>query len=189
MEEYGPVVIFTSGDWCREHAANLAGRGGLEAVQLVIKAGIELYEQSDSARGEHSMAFVYDSVRGLDEAQKLIQFALSQGIAPEEIHTIHLKASLDTCLERIAERLERKGRDDDAKPEVVRKRLKVYFGKETPDSTDEKFDHIGEGGVLNDIAPYLKSNTTYHELDGDLDLEEIRSTVRLCLIPVVLKFS
>lgn len=188
MEEYGPVVIFTTGGWCRKHKAELASAGGLGAVKLVIKAGTDLYRQSDEERGEHPMVFVYDSVRGLEEAQELIQFALDQGIAAEEIYTIHLKASLETCLERLDERLERQGREDDAKPDVVRKRLRVYFGEETPESTDEKYDYTGKGGVLNDIAPYLKGHTNYHEVDGDRDLEEIRSIVRLCLIPAVMTF-
>jgi adenylate kinase family enzyme len=188
MEEYGPVFIFTSGDWCREHAADLAGSGGLDAVKLVVKAGTDFYEKSDGERGEKPMAFIYDSVRGLEEAQELIQYALGQGIAPEEIYTIHLKASLETCLERITERLSRKFREDDAKPDVVRKRLRVYFGEETPESTDENYSYTGKGGVLNEIAPYLKTNTNYHEVDGDEDLEMVRSIVKLHLIPAVMAF-
>ena len=188
MEEYGPVRIFTTGEWCRKHKAELASAGGLDAVKLVIEAGTGFYKQSDEERGEHPMVFVYDSVRGLEEAQELIQFALDQGISPEEICTIHLKASLETCLERLEERLERQGRDDDAKPDVVRKRLRVYFGEETPESTDEVYDHTGVGGVLNGIAPYLAKHTNYHEIDGDLPLEDIRNSVRLCLLPLVMKF-
>ena len=188
MEEYGPVVIFTTGDWCREHQADLASAGGLDAVRLVIKAGQTLYHESDEERGEQPLAYIYDAVRGLDEAKELIQFALNQGIAKEEIYTIHLHASPKTSRERIANRLKVKWRKDDADPKTVRKRLQVYFGEETPESTDQNYDYIGKGGVLNDVAPYLKAHTNYHKLDGGQNLEDIRSSVRLCLLPMVMVF-
>jgi adenylate kinase family enzyme len=180
LEEHLAVETFVTGDWCRDHQAEIAKSGTLAPDELCS------YVSHLMKHGESPFCFFVDAPRTLEQAQFFCaEFQTSGATGLSDIITIHIDAEPETCQKRIIDRATRQNRDDDKKAATIRKRLGYYFGIEKPGGTDDFYEYQGVGGVQNAVAPWLKEHTHYYRIDGDLDLEDIRDKVRLCLIPEV----
>ena len=101
--------------------------------------------------------------------EKFINMFLEKN--PEvEIHTIHIHGEKKTCEERLKDRASRQGRNDDAELDVIEKRLSNYYK---------------EGGIYDTVIPVLKEKTVYHFIDGNEDLEIVRTMVGQEICPKI----
>lgn len=186
LKEHAPVETFVTGDFCRDQAVKQASSGILVNDDVIQKAAIAAYaEHLRSAKHNAGFCFLIDAPRTIEQAQFFYEWFIESGAKPDSIITLHIDAQPDVCRQRIIDRATRQGRADDKNPSVIRRRLGVYFGQETPDSTDESYNYVGSGGVRHTIAPWLEANTRYHKIDGNLPLEDIRDSVRLCVLPSI----
>ncbi len=183
LAEYYPLSAFTSGDWCREHAEEHARGGILVDDDLILKATFSRWEAIKKERHGATFNFALDAVRTLDQGKGFVDWAMKKGA--KKVNTLHIHAGPEVCRDRIASRATQQSRLDDAKPSVIRKRLGTYFGVESPDSTDESYSYIGEGGILHEVVPWLKTNTEYHFIDAEMSMEDVRNYTRLCLGPAL----
>lgn len=184
LEEYSASSTFVTGDWCRNHQEELASAGALVGDDLITAAGVEAYGQFKKLHKTNPFNFFIDAPRSLEQAKAFCDYFMRWGASSlGEIVTLHIHAEPKICRDRIEHRAELQGRPDDAKPKVIRRRLGYYYGVETPGSTDDSFSYINQGGVVNDVVPWLKENTNYHLIDGNLPLEDIRNIVKLCVLP------
>lgn len=189
LEEYFNSEAFVSGDWCRNHKKELSTAGDLVADDLIVAAGVEHYQAKKDEHGSNLFHFFLDAPRSLEQAKTFCELYLKWGASTyADIVTLHIHAKPKTCHDRIQERAKRQGREDDAKEDVVRKRLSIYFGNEV-EVVSENLVFSKKGGVLNEVVPWLKKHTSYHHIDGDVSLEDIRNEVRLCLIPQLQELS
>jgi len=162
--EYFGLVVFVSGDWCRAYCKAHADTGALADDDLIIDAITEAFESEGKP-----MCFAVDAPRSLAQAQKLIAL-FKKWDADCEIHTIHITALKKIAVERLVHRAGIHGREDDKKKKVISVRLKHYYGR---------------NGIRTVVAPFLKRSTTYHPVDGSLDLEIIREFVRFKTGPAI----
>lgn len=186
LEEHLAVETFVSGDWCRDHQSEIAKSGGLAPDELIQEAAMSSYVSYLMKHQESPFCFFVDAPRTLEQAKFFCAEFMNHGAKSlSDIITIHIDAEPETCRNRIIDRATRQNRDDDKKASTIRKRLGYYFGDEKPGGTDDSYEYQGTGGVRNSVAPWLEKNTHYYRIDGELDLEDIRNKVRLCLIPEV----
>lgn len=156
LHEYFGARIFVTGEWCREHENGHAVGGTLAPDDRLIEAIAQDYEQ------HQPMKFLIDAPRTLAQAQRLM--GLFRKWDPDAaIVTAHITADRHSCKTRIHHRATQQGRLDDAKPEIIKRRLDVYFE---------------EGGISKTVIPYLQEYTRYERIDGSLTLEIIRQMVR-----------
>jgi adenylate kinase family enzyme len=139
FNEYHGVHVFVTGDWCREHAAEHASHGVLVDDDLINRT-VETHFKSHA-----DPFYVIDAPRSVPQATFFLEMFRRR--YPEgRIVVFHVQTSHDQSFALIRHRAERQGREDDAKPEAVEKRLSTYFKK---------------GGVLHTVIPFLKDRVDH----------------------------
>jgi adenylate kinase family enzyme len=157
LQEYYGARIFVTGDWCRDHQNGHAKEGSLAPDEPLIEAIVQDYEQHHQPE-----KFLIDAPRNITQVLRLI--GLFKQWDPEaKIVTAHITAERHFCETRIRHRAKQQGRLDDAKDDVVNRRLDVYFK---------------QGGISETVIPVLKQHTQYELIDGNSTLETIREMVR-----------
>lgn len=159
LSEYYGVHTFITGDWCREHEAELANDGHLAADEVIQRA---VFADFSKHKDWH---YLIDAPRSTSQVCVFLEM-FHRANAQAEIHTFHLDGLWESCEARLVDRATRQNRLDDAKPEVIERRLGNYFK---------------EGGIRDTVIPLLKKMTVYHHIDGNTDLEQVRKEVRTCL--------
>lgn len=157
LTEYFGADIFVTGDWCRLNRREFTLAGALAPDDLIAQATEEKYIHLGSPD-----RFLVDCPRNIGQAKRYI--AMFNRWNPEaELSTFHITARKSVCVERIKHRANLQKRQDDARDDLIEKRLEFYFGK---------------GGVRDTVIPYLKEKTKYRYIDGHMPLEDIRRFVR-----------
>jgi len=156
LNEYFGARIFVTGDWCRDHENGHAEGGTLAPDERLIEAIAQDYNH------HQPMKFLVDAPRTLVQVQRLIGL-FRKWDKEAVIITAHITADRHSCEARIRHRATQQGRSDDAEPHIIKRRLDVYFEK---------------GGISQTVIPFLKSNTRYVPIDGNMSLELIRKKVR-----------
>ena len=167
LSEYYGVRTFITGDWCREHEAELANDGHLAADEVIQRA---VFADFSKHKDWH---YLIDAPRSVSQVCAFLEM-FRQANVEAEVHTFHLDGSWESCEARLVDRATRQHRLDDAKPEVIERRLGTYFNK---------------GGIRDTVIPLLRELTVYHPLDGNIDLEQVRKEVRLHLGPHVFGYK
>lgn len=161
VHEYFGARIFVTGEWCRDHAKDHACNGSLAPDQPLLTAIREDYDFHRSER------YLIDAPRSVGQ-MKLMMDMFMEWDSAALIVSLHITADRHLCEGRIRHRAINQHRNDDAKPEVIKKRLDVYFGN--PES--------GTPGISTELIPYLREFTKYEQIDGNQSLEIIRHQVR-----------
>jgi adenylate kinase family enzyme len=166
LKEYHGVHSFVSGDWSRDNAADLARRGILVDDAVIVGAGKDSFE----SHGRPDR-FQFDCPRSIEQVERLIEFYKSLG--DFELVFWHVHAPREVCEARIIERAIRQGREDDADPVAIERRLKVYF-KEAE-------------GLRDNVVPYIADECDVHiSVDATEDLETlVRPYVITQLAPLI----
>ena len=163
LDEYHGANIFVTGDYCRKMAIEFANSGALVSDDLICRAVKENFEQ------KCSWHYFIDAPRSIEQVHCFIQMFTE--VSPNiELHTLHIEATHHNCEHRLKDRAKRHGRKDDAKLEVIKKRLDAYFC---------------HGGIRDTVIPILKKHTICHFIDGNEDMETIRKKFHLHVCPKI----
>lgn len=163
LEEYYGAKVFVTGDWCREHTSELADKGTLTSDDLILSAVQDHFHRHDEWH------YFVDAPRSSGQIDSLIRM-FTEKDPDAEIYTLHLNGSRKLCEALLRDRALRKNRSDDAKPEVIRRRLDGWFSS---------------GGISDQIIPILKLRTQYKKIQGHVNIEIVRKHVHEKLCPDV----
>ena len=163
LEEYYGAKVFVTGDWCREHTSELADRGTLASDNLILSAVQDHFHRHDEWH------YFVDAPRSAGQIDSLISMFTDKD-PDAEIYSFHLKGSRKLCKALLKDRALRKNRIDDARPEVIKKRLDGWFSK---------------NGIASQIIPTLKARTRYEVIQGHVNIEIVRKHVHEKLCPRV----
>lgn len=164
LHQFGGVKIAVTGDYCRSKHATCAGTG-----RLVSNSRIQRYIRREAFRCRRG-AFLVDCPRSVKQVEETNAFFRSIGVS--QIIVLHIHADWQVCENRIKHRAEIVGRPDDADPEVINRRLSVYF------------DRVR--GLKQTLIPYLAdcSDTTVIPIDANTELEIVRRHVQDEVVPI-----
>lgn len=156
LKEYWGAELFVSGDWCREHQAQIAASGALVTDEKILAACQEHYEHVSRPD-----LFFFDCPRTVHQVKSLLGWF--QAIGTDEVIVFHMHAEWSECENRIRDRAIRQNRHDDACPDAIKRRLTTYFGK---------------NGILETVIPFVTDNcNAIVQIDANPDLEIVRREV------------